>query len=72
MVINISVQYYDGFLPYITLLVTQGYYLRGTCYIPYVETLYLQLMKQYIINIITTMFDGELNCFCFVFAFFFW
>ena len=54
MAINITVQYNGGLLPDITLLY-------------HVEALSLQTMKQYII---TTMCDGVLHCFCFVFAFY--
>ena len=72
MAINVSVQYYGGFLPDIILLIINSEPRLLPSGNPlntiwmYVETLSLQLTKQYII---TTMFDVVLNCFCFVFAF---
>ena len=65
MAINVNVQYNGGLLPDIILL-TQGYYHRGTRLKYHAEALSLQPMKQYIV---TTMLDVVLHCFCFVFAF---
>ena len=65
MAINTSVQYNGGLLPDIILL-TQGYYHRGTrlnrCR-GFVVTAYIKQL------IITTMFDDVLHVFCFVLAF---
>ena len=66
MAINISVQYNGGLLPDIILL-TQGYYHRGTRSNTMQRPCLYSLpgMKQYII---TTMLDVVLHYFGFVFA----
>ena len=53
MAINISVQYNGGLLPAIIILLTQGYYHRGTR-LNTMHVVALQPMKQYIITIIMT------------------
>ena len=69
MAINISSVQYDGRLLPDIILLTQGYYHRGTRLNTMKRPcLYSLYMKQYII---TTMLDVVLllHCFCLVFAF---